>query len=148
MKKIVMLAMATAFMFSSTVMAQTSLTKTVKESKEVKQVKSTVVVSAKARAEKVQKDLKLTNDQTSKVTDLFTKQDASIANLKSKEKVGSEAYKTKLTTIKKSGDTELKGIIGKEKFQQYEANIKAGEHKVKDKADSKVKSASESLKLK
>jgi len=148
MKKIVMLAMATAFMFSSTGMAQTSLTKTVKESKEVKQVKSTVVVSAKARAEKAQKDLKLTNDQTSKVTDLFTKQDASIANLKSKEKAGSEAYKTKLTAIKKSGDTELKGIIGKEKFQQYEANIKAGEHKVKDKADSKVKSASESLKLK
>ena len=148
MKKLVMLAMATAFMFGITGVAQKSLLDKAKDSKEVKQAESTVIVSAKARAEKLQKDLKLTNDQTSKVTALFTKQDASVVKLKSETKVGSEAYRTKLAGIQKSGDTELQGIIGKDKFQQYQANIKASEQQAKDKVNSKIKSASGSLKMK
>lgn len=146
MKKLIPLALAIALMFSSAAMAQTSLLKKAKDSKEVKQAETTVTASAKARAEKMQKDLKLTDDQTSKVTALFTKQDASVVNLKSTEKVGSETYKTKLAAIQKNGDEGLQNIIGKEKFQQYQANLKADEQKAKDKANSKVKSLKENLK--
>ena len=51
MKKLVMIAMATSFMFSITVMAQTSVLSKVKDNKEIKQAETNVAASAKARAE-------------------------------------------------------------------------------------------------
>ena len=88
MKKFIMLAMATAFMLSTTVMAQSSLLNKVKDSKEVKQAETNVTASAKTRADKIAKDLKLTDAQKTQVIALFTKQDASIAKLKSGTKSG------------------------------------------------------------
>ena len=147
MKKLILVASITSFMFSASIMAQTSVLNKVKDSKEVKQGETTIS-SAKARAEKMAKDLKLTDAQKTQVTSILTKQDASIAKLNSDEKVGSEAYKTKLATIQKSGDTELQNIIGKDKFQQYQGNIKTGEQQAKDKASSKIKSFSSGLNIK
>ena len=148
MKKLIMLATATAFMFSTTVMAQTSLLNKVKDSKEVKQAESNVTASANTRADKIAKDLKLTDAQKTQVTTLFTKQDASIAKLKTETKVGSPEYKTKLATIQKSGDTELQNIVGKDKFQQYQGNLKDEDQKAKDKANSKIKSLKGGLNIK
>lgn len=148
MKKPIMLALATAFMFSATLMAQTSLLNKVKDSKEFKQVETSAAASAKERADKIAKDLKLTDAQKTQVTALFTKQDASIAKLKSETKVGSADYKTKLAAIQKLGDTELQNIVGKDKFQQYQGNLKAEAQKAKEKANSKIKSLKGDLNLK
>jgi len=147
MKRLIMSALITSFMFSASIMAQTSVLNKIKDSKEVKQSEATLT-TAKARAEKMAKDFKLTDAQKAQVNSVLTKQDASIAKLNSEEKVGSEAYKTKLATIQKSGDTELQSIIGKDKFQQYQGTIKAGEQQVKDKASSKIKSLTGGLNIK
>ena len=147
MKKLILVASITSFMFSASIMAQTSVLNKVKDSKEVKQGETTVS-TAKARAEKMAKDLKLTDAQKAQVTSVLTKQDASIAKLNSVEKAGSDAYKTKLAAIQKSTDSELQSIIGKDKFQQYQGTIKAGEQQVKDKASSKIKSFSSGLNIK
>ena len=42
----------------------------------------------------------------------------------------------------------MQDIIGKDKFQQYQGTIKAGEQQVKDKASSKIKNVSSSLNIK
>ncbi|MDP4238994.1 MAG: Spy/CpxP family protein refolding chaperone [Bacteroidota bacterium] len=148
MKKLVMLAVATVFMCSASVMAQSSVINKVKETKVVKQTETTVVVSAKARAEKMAKDLKLTDAQKTQVTSLFTKQDASVAKLKAESKVGSADYKTKLAAIQKSGDEQIQNIVGKDKFQQYQGSLKAGEQQVKEKTTTKIKSVKTDLKIK
>lgn len=98
-------------------------------------------VAAKAKAEQMAKDLKLTADQKTKVETFFTKQDASLAKLKTEAKVGSETYKTKLAALTASGNAELEKIIGKEKLQQYQAKLAAGTEKAKTTVDSKLKSA-------
>ena len=143
-----MIALTASFMFTTAAMAQMSDLKKIKDNKVVKQTEAKVELSAKTRAEKLQKDLKLTNEQTTKVTNLFTKQDASMAKLKSEKKVGSEGYKTKLVEIQKSGDTELESIIGKDKYQQYQANMAAEKKQMTDKANSKIKDVKPNLNLK
>ena len=143
-----MIALTASFMFTTAAMAQMSDLKKIKDNKVVKQTEAKVELSAKTRAEKLQKDLKLTNEQTTKVTNLFTKQDASMAKLKSEKKVGSEGYKTKLVEIQKSGDTELESIIGKDKFKQYQANMAAEKKQMTDKANSKIKDVKPNLNLK
>jgi len=148
MKKLAMIALTASFMFTTAAMAQMSDLKKIKDNKVVKQTEAKVELSAKTRAEKLQKDLKLTNEQTTKVTNLFTKQDASMAKLKSEKKVGSEGYKTKLVEIQKSGDTELESIIGKDKYQQYQANMAAEKKQMTDKANSKIKDVKPNLNLK
>jgi len=143
-----MIALTASFMFTTAAMAQMSDLKKIKDNKVVKQTEAKVELSAKTRAEKLQKDLKLTNEQTTKVTNLFTKQDASMVKLKSDTKVGSEGYKTKLVAIQKSGDTELESIIGKDKFKQYQANMAAEKKQMTDKANSKIKDVKPNLNLK
>ena len=143
-----MIALTASFMFTTAAMAQMPDLNKVKDNKVVKQTEAKVELSAKTRAEKLQKDLKLTNEQTTKVTNLFTKQDASMVKLKSDTKVGSEGYKTKLVEIQKSGDTELESIIGKDKYQQYQANMAAEKKQMTDKANSKIKDVKPNLNLK
>ena len=48
----------------------------------------------------------------------------------------------------KSGDTELQNIVGKDKFQQYQGNLKDEEQKAKEKANSKIKSLKGDLNIK
>ncbi len=148
MKKLTLLAMVATFLFSGALMAQMPDMSKIKDNKVVKQTEAKVESSAKTRADKMAKDLKLTDAQTTQVTNLFTKQDASVAKLSSQEKVGSEAYKTKLTAIQKSGDTELQGIIGKDKFQQYQTKLTTEKNQLKDKANSKLNSVKSNMNLK
>jgi len=148
MRKIALLALTATFMFSAALVAQSSVLNSMKDNKVVKQTESKVESTAKARAEKMGKDLKLTSAQTTQVTNLFTKQDASVAKLNSQEKVGSETYKTKLAAIQKSGDTELQGIIGKDKFQEYQTKMAAEKKSMKDKANSKLNAVKPNLNLK
>lgn len=148
MKKLVMLVVAGVFMCSASIIAQSNVLNKIKDNKEVKQAETTVTASAKERADKMAKSLKLTDAQKTQITSVFTKQDASIAKLKTETKAGSADYKTKLAAIQKSGDTEIQNIIGKDKFQQYQSNLKADEQQVKDKANSKIKSLTGGLKVK
>jgi len=148
MKKLALLAITATFMFSASLLAQSSVLNSMKDNKVVKQTETKVESSAKARADKMAKDLKLTSAQTTQVTNLFTKQDASVAKLNSQEKVGSATYKTKLAALQKSGDTELQGIIGKDKFQQYQANLAAEKKSMKDKANAKMNAVKPNLNLK
>lgn len=148
MKKLNLLAVTATFMFSGALMAQMPDMNKIKDNKVVQQTETKVESSAKARADKMAKDLKLTDVQTTQVTNLFKKQDASVAKLNSQEKVGSETYKTKLAAIQKSGDTELQGIIGKEKFDKYQANLAAEKKQMKDKANSKINAVKPNMNLK
>ncbi|MDR3652405.1 MAG: hypothetical protein P4L34_05465 [Paludibacter sp.] len=137
MKKYLIGTVAIIFMFSVSAMAQTSI---LSKAKAATAKVGDKVSSAQLRADQLAKQLKLTDDQKAKVTTLFTNQDASVAKLKSEVPVGSQAYKTKLEALTKSQDSELKNIIGAEKFEKYKNTLSNGQQEIKDKV-TKIKAS-------
>lgn len=122
MKKNVMLVMATAFMFSVATFAQNQTPQQGKKSekKEFKQGDKSLL-SPEMKADKMAKDLGLTDAQKLKVQALFEKQNVKRTQHQAEVKKIREDQKAKLDADRKSMDEELLNIIGKEKFQQLES---------------------------
>jgi len=122
MKKCVMLVMASAFMFSVATFAQDQTPQHEKKSekKEFKQGDKSQV-SPEKKADKMAKDLGLTDAQKLKVQALFEKQNVKRTHHQAEVKKIREDQKAKFEADRKSMDEELMNIIGKEKFQQLES---------------------------
>ncbi len=111
MKKYGMLAIAVIFMFSMAIMAQN----------QYPQNGGRPQATAQMRAERLAKQLSLTEDQKAQVQALFEKQDASRAKNQAEVKKTREEMKAQFDTDRKVQDEELAKIIGTEKFQQFQA---------------------------
>lgn len=122
MKKYVLLVMVSAFMFSMAVSAQdqTPAQGSKSEKKEFKQGERPQL-SPEKRAERMAKELSLTDTQKAQVQSLIEKQDAKRVQHLAEIKKIREEQKAKFVADRKSMDDELVSIIGKEKFQQLES---------------------------
>jgi len=122
MKKYAMLALATAIMFSVTVLSQNQTPPPPGrkgEKKEFKQGERPQVTPEK-RAERMAKELGLSDAEKVKVQALFEKQDAKRDQHQAAVKKVRDEQKAQFETERKVQDAELETIIGKEKFQQLE----------------------------
>ena len=122
MKKYAMLALATAIMFSVTVSSQNQtppLPGRKAEMKEFKQGERPQVTPEK-RAERMAKELGLSDAEKLKVQALFEKQDAKRDQHQAAVKKVRDEQKAQFETERKVQDAELEKIIGTEKFQQLE----------------------------
>ena len=119
MKKYVLLVMASAFMFSMAVSAQDQAPAQGRkgEKKEFKQGERPQL-SPEKRAEKMAKELSLTDAQKAQVQALIEKQDAKRVQHLAEIKKIREEQKARFVADRKSMDDELVSIIGKEKFEQ------------------------------
>jgi hypothetical protein len=80
-------------------------------------------VDPKSRAEKLAKDLELSDEQKLKVTTLFEEQKNALAELKDKFKDDQEGRKNAMKELRKKWDKDLEAIIGKEKFEKQKAML-------------------------
>ena len=77
-------------------------------------------ISAEERTEKMTKELNLTDEQKTKVLELFKKEEMERKDFKPQSRPDPEEMKAKFEEERKKQDAELEKIIGKEKFAQYE----------------------------
>ena len=124
MKKYGMLALATIFMFSAAAMAQNPTPPQNQdhrgEKKEFKHAERPML-SPEKRAEKLAKELELSEAQKADVQALFVKQEAKRHEEMAKiEKLRAE-MRTKFEAQRKSNDEALAKIIGKEKFEKLQS---------------------------
>ncbi len=76
--------------------------------------------TAAEKAERLAKDLSLTDDQKAKVTELYLKQEDDMKKFRSENNRESSDFREKIKQFRDSQDAELKAIIGDEKFQQLQ----------------------------
>ena len=89
-------------------------------------------VTAENRAERMAKELDLTDQQKAEVLALFKKQDAEREKKQENAQKNREAKQAAFQRERKTQDTELKEIIGEEKFQQLEKNRAERQEKMKN----------------
>ncbi|MDD3320147.1 MAG: hypothetical protein PHS59_01750 [Paludibacter sp.] len=117
MKKYAMLLLACTFMFSVAINAQD------RENNGGRQGGNTEVrqqVTPEKRAEKLAKDLSLTDAEKAKVVELYKKQDVDMTKFRSEVNRDTPDFRTKMKEFRESQDAELKAIIGDEKFQKMQ----------------------------
>lgn len=122
MKKYAILVMATAFMFNVALIGQ-EVNKPNRQEKGKQEMgaKQHKMLTPQMRADKMAKELELTESETAKVKSLIEKQDAQrIKQMDEMEKIKNE-FKAKVEKERKSQDVELEKVIGKEKFQKLVA---------------------------
>ena len=121
MKKYAMLVMASAILFSVAVRGQEQTPPQGRKSdrKEFKQAERPQV-SPEKRAEKMAKELGLTDAEKAKVQALFEKQEAVRVQHQSEVIKLREEHLAKFEAQRKAQDAELVKIIGQEKFQKLE----------------------------
>lgn len=113
MKKYGMLIFSLVFMFSLALSAQEQ-TPQQGNNGERKQV------TAQTRAERMAKDLSLTDEQKAKVQAMYEKNDADFAKLRAEVKHDDPAFRQKMKELRDNQDAELKAIIGNEKYDQMQ----------------------------
>lgn len=122
MKKYGMLAIAAIFMFSMAIMAQDQTPpQGGNGAKREFNQNARPQVTPQVRAERLAKQLSLTDDQKAKIQALFEKQDANRAKAQTEVKKTREEMKAQFDADRKAQDEELAKIIGPEKFQKYQA---------------------------
>ena len=121
MKKYAMLSLASVFMFNVAIMAQDQSTPPVRNGvKNEFRQGGRVHESPEIRAVKMAKDLSLTEAEKGNVQVLFEKQDQANEKFRSEVSRESEDFRPKFRELRKSQDSELETVIGKEKFQQLQ----------------------------
>jgi len=122
MKKYGMLAIAAIFMFSMAIMAQDPTPPQGQNGprREFNQNGRTQA-TPQVRAERLAKQLSLTDDQKAQVQAMYEKQDANRAKAQTEVKKSREEMKAQFEADRKAQDEELAKIIGSEKFQQFQA---------------------------
>ena len=95
-------------------------------------------VNAKVRAEKMAKDLSLTEDQQQQVQVLFEEQQAKMKELKASDSTDQNARREEMKSLRKGWEEKLEGIIGKENMAKHKAMMV---EKAKDAKGRKAKRA-------
>jgi len=121
MKKYEMLVLAFTFIFSFAISAQDQMPPQGEKGpkKEFRQG-DRPQMSAQSRAERLAKQLSLTDAEKAKVQALFEKQDADRQKKQAEVQKTREEMKTKFENERKTQDEELAKIIGNEKFQKLQ----------------------------
>ncbi len=113
MKKYVMLVVASIFMLSMSAMAQD-------QNQGNRGKGERQQLSAATRAENLAKELNLTDEQKTQVQALYEKNDAAFAKLRSEGDRSNPDFREKFKALRDAQDKELAGIIGTEKYDQYQ----------------------------
>ena len=118
MKKYLIIMLSVFFIFSGTILAQ-------------EQVNKAVNVIEK-RAEKMAKELGLTNVEKANVKTLLEKQSVEVKKLKSELSPGENDndFKVKMKELHKTQEVELKNLIGNEKYAKLKENRAAEKAKM------------------
>jgi hypothetical protein len=122
MKRNVILALATIFMISMSVMAQDPITPQQGQNwpkKEMKHLQKPMITPEK-RAEKMALTLGLNDSQKADLKALFEKQDAKHHQAMENVKKLKAEMKAKIEIERKANDEELAKILGQEKFQKFQ----------------------------
>ncbi|MDD3078688.1 MAG: hypothetical protein PHH37_06255 [Paludibacter sp.] len=121
MKKYVMLALTVIFSMSFVLNAQDQRPPRGERGPEGKRME----ITAKDRAERLAKQLELTEEQKAKVQALYEKQDKKREEMRAEAKEqrekadkSREEMREKMEAERKANDTELESIIGKDKMTQ------------------------------
>jgi len=136
MKKYGMLVMALAFMFALSATAQDQIPPKGERGpkKEFRRGEKTRP-TAEMRADRMAKQLSLTDAEKAKVKTLFESQDANRLKKQAEIKKTREEMKAKFEAERKSQDAELQKIIGAEKFQKLQATRAAHFEKMKHRGE-------------
>ncbi len=126
MKKIGLLILACVFMASMSVSAQEQTPQQGNKG-ERKQV------TAQVRAERLAKDLSLTDEQKAKVQAMYEKNDGDFAKLRAEVKGDDPTFRKKMKELRGNQDAELKTIIGDEKYDQMQKMRAERMQKMKEK---------------
>ena len=123
MKKYAMLALVSVFVFSMSALAQDQTPPPRSHKGHAKEFRQEMgpKVDAQKRAERMSKQLGLSDSEKSKVQALFEKQDAKREKHQAEVQKMREEQKAQFEKDRRSQDVELERIIGKEKFQKHEA---------------------------
>ena len=116
MKKYLIIMLSVFFIFSGTILAQ-------------EQVNKAVNVIEK-RAEKMAKELGLTDVEKANVKTLLEKQSVEVKKLKGELSPGENDFKVKMKELHKKQDEELKNLIGNEKYAKLKENRAAEKAKM------------------
>ena len=88
--------------------------------------------TAEMRAERLAKELELTEQQKAEVLALYKKQEAEYAKKQQDAQKDREAQRVAFQAERKAQDAELKKIIGEEKFQQLQEKRTQQREKMKN----------------
>ena len=119
MKKYGIMTLAIAFMLSLAVSAQEQMPR--EKGQKNQQRKEKPMMNPQMRAERMAKELKLTEVEKSKVQALFEKQEANFKKQQEERKKQHEAMKAQFEAERKMQDAEMEKIIGAEKFKQLQS---------------------------
>ena len=116
MKKYLIIMLSLLFVFSGAILAQ-------------EQVNKPVNVIEK-RADKIAKELGLTDVEKANVKALLEKQSVEVKKLKAELSPGENDFKVKMKELHKKQDEELKNLIGNEKYAKLKENRAAEKAKM------------------
>lgn len=121
MKKYVKLALASVFFFSMSVMAQDQIpTPANNGTQNGMRQGPRQQASAQLRAERMAKDLSLTDAEKAKVQEVYEKNDVLFTKFRSEVSRESPDFREKFKALRDAQDAELEKAIGKEKFQTWQ----------------------------
>ena len=121
MKKYVKLALASVFFFSMSVMAQDQIpTPANNGTQNGMRQGPRQQASAQLRAERMAKDLSLTDAEKAKVQEVYEKNDVLFTKFRSEVSRESPGFREKFKALRDAQDAELEKMIGKEKFQTWQ----------------------------
>jgi hypothetical protein len=121
MKKYVKLALASVFFFSMSVMAQDQIPAPANNGPQNGMRQGPrQQASAQLRAERMAKDLGLTDAEKAKVQEVYEKNDVLFTKFRSEVSRESPDFREKFKALRDAQDAELEKIIGKEKFQTWQ----------------------------
>lgn len=122
MKKVGLLVLATLFMVS-VVTAQEQTTQGGQGMGHKREFRESHkgIATPQMRADRMAKELDLTDAEKAKVKELIEKQDANHIKMADEVNKVKQEFKTKFENQKKTNDVDLEKIIGKEKFQKLQS---------------------------
>jgi len=136
MKKYVILVLASAFMFNVVVTAQEQMSpdRSKGHNREFRG-EQRGPVTPQMRADRMAKELSLTDAEKVKVKALFEAQDAKRIKQQDEIQKAKEELRLKLEAERKTQDAELEKIIGTEKFQKLQALRAERQEKMKQRME-------------
>lgn len=88
----------------------------------------------KDRAERLAKQLDLTDDVKAKVLEMYVTQEANREKLRKENQEVNTDRRAQFEAMRKTEDAELEKIIGKEKFEKYQAIRAEREQRMRDRS--------------
>ncbi len=146
MRKYLMLALATIFTISLSVMAQDPAPQGPNGGKREFRQGERPMISSEKRAEMLAKQLNLTDAEKAKVQALYQKQDADRQKKKAEVKKTREEMRAQFDAERKANDEELAKIIGTEKFQKLQAARAEHQQRMKERRENGPKPESQDAK--